>query len=85
MAATEQPTYQPISCDFHDLLEELATTRRQSRIRFVGDDAAVQQRHDHVADVYSRDGAEYLLLGSGERVRLDRLLSVDEWRLSDFG
>lgn len=78
------PEYQPISCDFHDLLEDLATTRRQAQVRFLDDDGAVQHRHAGVSDVYARDGAEYLLLSNGEQVRLDRLLAVDKSHLSDF-
>lgn len=84
MSSKEQEGYQPISCDFHDLLEELATTRRQAQVRFLDDAGEVQHRHAIVEDVYSLAGAEYLLLSNGERVRLDRLLAVDKSRLADF-
>jgi hypothetical protein len=34
-----------------------------------------------MADVYARDGAEYLETGSGETFRLDRILEVDDEHL----
>jgi Rho-binding antiterminator len=77
--------YGPISCEFHDLLEVLATTRSSARIRFLDSAGTVQSRETTVADVFARDGAEYLTIGTGETVRLDRLLSVGDAHLSDYG
>jgi Rho-binding antiterminator len=68
--------YHPISCEFHDVLETLATVRRPAQIRFRADDGDVHQRRAVITDVYSRDGAEYLVLDSGETLRLDRLIAV---------
>lgn len=78
------PHYNPISCEFHDVLEALATVRRPASISFHDDDGALQQRTAIIHDVYSRDGAEYLSLSSGETLRLDQLVEVDGNRLTDF-
>ena len=69
--------YRPISCEFHDLLEALATTRRPSQIRFRDGDGALQQRHARIRDVFSRAGAEYVSISTGETLRLDQLVEVD--------
>jgi len=76
--------YTPISCEFHDHLEALATVRRPARICYVAEDGTPQERDAAVADVYSRGGAEYLVLASGETVRLDRLVEVDGRKLADY-
>lgn len=68
--------YQPISCEFHDLLEALSTLRKLVQIDFRDREGALQRRSATVADVFARDGSEYLLLSTGETLRLDRILAV---------
>ena len=80
-----QPTdYSPISCEFHDRLEDLATLHKQTRIRYRDNEGVEQQRDATIADVYSSAGAEYLSLSSGETLRLDQLVEVDGEKLSDY-
>lgn len=82
---TTQPSkYQPISCEFHDLLEVHATVRSPTQVRFRETDGDVQVRNAIITDVFARDGAEYVSLSSGETVRLDRLLEVGGAKLSDY-
>ena len=69
--------YVPINCEFHDVLESLATTRRPAQIKFRGVDGDVEQRDATIIDVYARDGIEYLAISTGEILRLDQLLEVD--------
>lgn len=81
---TNQPSqYRPIDCEFHDRLEDLATARRTARISFLDEHDVVQQRDAVIADVFAKQGAEYLATKAGETVRLDRLLEVDGVRLTD--
>jgi Rho-binding antiterminator len=82
--ATEPSDDQPISCDFHDILETLATTGKPARLLFVDSQGQLQQRQARVADIYSRQGAEYMKLSNGETLRLDQLRSVDDSKLADF-
>ncbi len=77
-------TYHPISCEFHDLLEDLATLRKQAQISFRDENDAVQTRSAAIRDVFAKDGAEYLLMSTGETLRLDQLVEVDGARLSDY-
>ena len=81
---THPSDYIPISCEFHDLLEDLATVRKPIRIRYRDKDGGQQQRDATIADLYSRAGAEYVSLSSGETLRLDRLVEVDGEKLSDY-
>lgn len=82
--AKEPSDYQAISCDFHDILEALATTNKLARLRFVDGEGLAQERQARVLDVYSRQGAEYIALSSGETLRLDQLHSVDGTQAADF-
>ena len=77
-------TYIPINCEFHDLLESLATTHKPAQIGFRDADGAEQQRTAAITDVYAHDGAEFLSLSTGETLRLDQLLSVDGQNLADY-
>ncbi|NGZ87940.1 hypothetical protein [Duganella aceris] len=74
------PPYVPISCEFHDRLEDLATLRRPAAVRYV-DQGVVLQREAIIKDVFARGGVEYLALDSGELLRLDQLIEVDGSRL----
>jgi Rho-binding antiterminator len=82
--ATDPPTYHPISCAFHDLLEAHATARKPVQIRFRDGAGAVQSCSGVITDMFARSGAEYLLLGTGETLRLDQLIEVDGAKLADY-
>lgn len=69
--------YRPINCEFHDVLEALATKRQSTTIAFVDASGGdVQTRSGAIVDVYARDGADWLQLSCGDVVRLDRVLSA---------
>ena len=79
----DRSEYRPISCEFHDLLEAIAVTRQPTQIRFRAAGGEPQQRPASIRDVFSRAGAEYLSIGTGEIVRLDHLIEVDGSKLAD--
>lgn len=68
--------YRPIACADHERLEFAALTRQWLEVNVTAGDHAGRQRV-LPRDVYTRDGAEWLLAetGSGEQltVRLDSL------------
>lgn len=68
--------YVPISCEFHDKLEDLATLRQPAAVSYLDDNGTPQQRTAVIKDVYAKTGVEYLALSSGETIRLDRLVDV---------
>jgi Rho-binding antiterminator len=76
--------YRPINCEFHDLLEALATTRKPAQVEFLQDGATKAVLVGQIKDVYAKDGVEYLELDSGEKVRLDKLVAVNGSKESDF-
>ena len=80
---THQSDYSPISCEFHDRLEDLATLQRPTRVCFRDRAGVLQQRDAIIADVFSSAGAEFLLLGSGDVLRLDQLVEVNGEKLID--
>ncbi|WP_457095509.1 hypothetical protein [Lysobacter sp. P5_B9] len=82
---TDQTGYHPINCEFHDLLEDLATLRRSAKIRFLDESNVTHHRDAVITDVFARDGAEYASLSTGETLRLDRLVEVNGARLADHG
>jgi Rho-binding antiterminator len=76
--------YHPINCEFHDVLEAQASTRQWSEISYRDNEGHLRTAQAVILDVYARDGAEYLVLDSGETLRLDRIVAVNSIRLSDF-
>ncbi|MEX2570905.1 MAG: hypothetical protein WD737_06335 [Gemmatimonadota bacterium] len=69
--------YIPISCSIHDELLAAATLRRMAEIVYRSDTGDKVTARAKIEDVFARAGAEFLRLGDGSRIRLDRLLTVD--------
>lgn len=71
--------YRPIACSLHDELQlrALRGTPVSVRVRGPGDGGEEEVCHGRITDLTSRDGAEYLVMESGRRFRLDQLLEVD--------
>lgn len=73
--------YVPISCEFHDRLEAWATTRAECTIEFVTVAGTRESQNSIIEDVFACDGKEFILLTNGDRIRLDRIESVNGHRL----
>ena len=76
--------YQPINCEFHDLLEAAAVRRAPVLIQYRDDEGIAAALRSRIVDVFASGGAEYLRLASGDTVRLDQLIAVDGTALADF-
>jgi Rho-binding antiterminator len=76
MAQHNRP-YQAISCEYHDMLEILAMRRKVVGVLYVNAQDERQARVSTISDVFTQGGEEYLVMGTGEAVRLDRLVAVD--------
>jgi len=76
MSAADTP-YVPVACEFHDVIEGLAATRRVAQLAWRDEHDRRQTVTGRVTDVYARQGAEYLSMETGEVVRLDRLIEAD--------
>ena len=81
---THLAPYRPISCDFHDVLEATATRRASATIDSLTLAGPQAHAYARIADIATRRGGEYLILASGEAIRLDRVVSVDGVRRGDF-
>ncbi|MEM6325624.1 MAG: hypothetical protein AAF791_00765 [Bacteroidota bacterium] len=74
--------YTPIACGFHDRLEDSAVRREPVRVVW-REGQSERTEATTVDDVFARDGADWVRLGTGETVRADRLVSIGEHRLAD--
>lgn len=79
-----KPKYQPINCHFYDELELLAIRRKACLIIYTNQEDKPSERTDIITDFKIKDGVEYMLLKSGESIRLDRIISVDGKVLAGF-
>ncbi|MBY0467502.1 MAG: Rho-binding antiterminator [Burkholderiaceae bacterium] len=85
MHTTAHPTpYEPIRCDFYDVLEALAMAKKPVEIRFRDHEGVVQSLCAAISDLFSLKGSEFLLTSTGDTVRLDQLVTVDDFRLADY-
>lgn len=76
--------YQPINCEFHDLLEAHATLRKAVRIGIRDESGTVQHHTATITDLYAQNGAEFMSISTGETVRLDQIEEIDGTKLSSF-
>lgn len=67
-------SYEPISCAIHDQLEALAVRGRTIRLVYRTSRGAAERVRSRILDIYASEGAEYLLLENGQRIRLDRIV-----------
>src|SRR5690625_6467074 len=59
-------SYEPIDCSFHDRLESWATLRSTTTIRYLDRAGVEVEVRARIADLYTRDGVEYLQTRSEE-------------------
>lgn len=76
--------YQPVNCEFHDVLESCATLRKRVAIELRLADGNLQHRQAIITDVFGKNGVEYLMLDTGETFRLDALVVVDGVHFQSF-
>ena len=72
-----QEKYSPIYCGFHDYLEHYATRKQYIQIQYFDSINAFRNTHSIIKHIYSIKGEEFLELVSGEKIRLDKLISVN--------
>lgn len=73
----ESPGYRPISCSLHDRLEAAAVTRATCALHYVADTGECHAVEVRIIDIVTQDGAEFVVLDSGDSVRADRIRSLD--------
>lgn len=72
----ESEKYMPIDCNFYDRIEEAIVLRKVVRLEYSinGETISVPAM---LADTLTRSGEEFLILPSGEQIRMDRIVSLD--------
>lgn len=69
------PEYVPIACGVHDRLESWAV--RRTSVEVVWTEGTETRRETAViADVVARDGADWVVLATGDTIRADWLVTV---------
>lgn len=70
-------SYTPVSCDFQDQLESLATLRQSCSLVYRDDADQQQIAEGLIVDIYAANHADFLRLKDGTEIRLDRIESVN--------
>ena len=68
--------YKPISNDYRNELEALAAAKKYTGIRYYTAINELLKTTSMIKSIYPRDEVEYLLLNSGEEIRLDRVVEA---------
>ena len=70
-------SYEPVACSFHDELG-LRMMRGRPCTLVVDDGEQTETIEAVLVDVFTEGDAEYVRLGDGRRIRLDRIRRVDD-------
>lgn len=74
--------YVPVSCDFHDQLEAIATLRQTCCIVYRNEAGATTEVSGRIVDVYAAHHADYVKLADGTVIRMDHIVSVNNQLVS---
>lgn len=69
--------YQPIDCNYYDELVLIAMRKREVTIVYRISEQKITTIQSVIRDIYTKNKEEFILLETGEPVRLDKLVSVD--------
>jgi Rho-binding antiterminator len=75
--------YQPISCEYHDALESWSVLKSVCEIEYRTQDGSSATIKSRIVDIYARQGEEFLVVETGEAIRLDHLVAVNGQRLPE--
>ncbi len=70
-------TYVPISCAYYDELTLLVMRQTNCTVEYFDTAETPMTVVGKIKDVFSRTGEEFLLLSTGQQIRLDKLISVN--------
>jgi Rho-binding antiterminator len=70
-------TYKPINCDYYDVLTEKAVLKLYCKIQYFTDLHEFVTINAVIKDIFTKSGEEFMLLATGELIRLDRLVSIN--------
>jgi len=71
--------YRPVDCMFYDMLESTVINKQETAVRYFDESGEVQQVQGKITDIVTeRDKGEFTLLDHGEKIRLDRIITLDD-------
>ncbi|MEJ8803879.1 hypothetical protein [Pontibacter sp. H249] len=70
--------YKPISTAYRQMIKEMTENRTSARIQFYSDINEFLTLHGTFKEIEDREGEEYLVLTTGEEVRLDRIVRIGD-------
>jgi Rho-binding antiterminator len=70
--------YKPIDCDYYDTLEVLAMSKKECVIVYIDEHQRSQTVETVIVEVFAKGAAEFIRLETGQLIRLDHLLVVDQ-------
>lgn len=76
--------YQPISCNFYDILEAAATLKKECIIKIINTDNQEEQIVSRITNLFTREKGEFMELENGRIIRLDQLVMVDGEILKNY-
>ena len=76
--------YRPISCNFYDELEAIATLKQQASIHYRQTDGTSAIAEGKITNLYTKNKEEFLELDTGFVLRLDYLISVNGKPLANY-
>lgn len=75
---TENNTdYKPIDCDIYDKYESIATRKKTIKLK-VKNEMVTTEIEGNIKTLETKNKVEYMILESGERIRLDDIVSWTE-------
>ncbi len=77
--------YKPIACGFYDELEAAATQRRRVALQYFNDLRQLCLDSGVIDTFFVRDKAEFMRLKSGEEIRLDHIIRLDDKPAPAYG
>lgn len=69
--------YHPVSCQWYDVLEALATKREYVELLYKADGAQPAFAEGRISTFFIIDKAEYLRMDNGTEIRLDAILELN--------
>lgn len=70
--------YKSIDCGFYDELEAAATQRRRVALQYFNDLRQLCLESGVIETFFIREKAEFMRLKSGEEIRLDHIIRLDD-------
>lgn len=75
--------YKTISCQFYDMLEELAVKKIKSKILYMDNENELFIE-ELIVDFKTKNKEEFLILSDGTQIRLDKILKINDLSPSDI-